>query len=136
MISVDVVCESENLPRIRLLRTHMRQLQIVLNICEEVPPVHTERIIYVPRRRDSAFSHTPSSPNYERIALYLDERTEPIDAEMKVNLATWPGRSSDKPNMKYFKLHENHQPKHYSCSRLFFLLATIGCYLTNSKTFL
>jgi hypothetical protein len=96
MICVDVVCESENLPRIRLLQAHMRQLQIELNICEETPSVHTERIIYVPRRLKSKFSSTPSSPNYQRIALYLDERTEPIEGEMRVNLATWPGRSSDK----------------------------------------
>ncbi len=95
MNRIDVICESENLPRIRLLASHMQSLQIELVLHDETPPDHSNRIIYVPKSKDSRFKKTPKSPNFERIALYLDANSEAIDAEMAVELVTWPGRSSD-----------------------------------------
>ena len=95
MNTVDVICEPDNLPRIKLLQSHMRKLQIELVLHEDIPTSHSDRLIYVPKRKDSLFQQTPKSADFERIALYLDENTEPIDAEMAVELATWPGRSSD-----------------------------------------
>ncbi len=95
MNTVDVICEPDNLPRIKLLQSHMRKLQIELVLHEEIPATHSDRLIYVPKRKNSLFQQTPKSADFERIALYLDENTEPIDAEMAVELAKWPGRSSD-----------------------------------------
>lgn len=95
MNTVDVICEAENLPRIRLLQSHMQSLKLDLQIHDELPETHSPRIIYVPRRQNSKFQSTPAGADFERIALYLDENTQPIDADLAVQLYTWPARSAD-----------------------------------------
>lgn len=96
MKNVDVVCEAEHLPRIRLLQTHMRALNVELQIHEDVPETYSDRLLIVPRKRNSRFAALDVPHDCERIALFLDEQTEPIKAEMQVSLHSWPARSSDR----------------------------------------
>ena len=96
MINVDVVCEAEHLPRLKLLQTHMRSLNVELQIHETVPETCSDRLLIVPRQRNSKLTSLDVADNCERIALLLDEQTEPIEADMQVTLHSWPARSSDR----------------------------------------
>lgn len=96
MINVDVVCEAEHLPRIKLLQTHMRSLNVELQILESVPETCSDRLLIVPRKRNSELAALDVPEDCERIALLLDEQTEPIEADMQVTLHSWPARSSDR----------------------------------------
>jgi hypothetical protein len=95
MITVDVVCEAEHLPRLKLLQTHMRSLNVELQIHETVPEPCSERLIIVPRQRNSKLKSVQVEQRCERIALLLDKQTEAIEADMQVTLHSWPARSSD-----------------------------------------
>lgn len=95
MITVDVVCEAEHLPRLKLLQTHMRSLNVALQIHETVPEPCSERLIIVPRQRNSKLKSLQVDQACERIALFLDKQTEAIEADMQVSLHSWPARSSD-----------------------------------------
>ncbi|MEE4280337.1 MAG: hypothetical protein V2I41_00230 [Pseudomonadales bacterium] len=96
MINVDVVCEAEHLPRLKLLQTHMRSLNVELQIHETVPETCSNRLLIVPRQRNSKLTSLDVPDDCERIALFLDEQTEPIEADMQVTLHSWPARSSDR----------------------------------------
>ena len=96
MIHVDVVCEAEHLPRLKLLQTHMRSLNVELQIHETVPETCSNRLLIVPRQRNSKLTSLDVPDDCERIALFLDEQTEPIEADMQVTLHSWPARSSDR----------------------------------------
>ena len=73
----------------------MRSLNVELQIHEAVPEKCSDRLIIVPRRRHSKLASLDVADNCERIALLLDEQTEPIEADMQVTLHSWPARSSD-----------------------------------------
>jgi hypothetical protein len=96
MINVDVVCEAEHLPRLKLLQTHMRSLNVELQIHETVPETCSDRLLIVPRQSNSKLTSLDLPDDCERIALFLDEQTEPIEADMQVTLHSWPARSSDR----------------------------------------
>ncbi len=96
MIKVDVVCEAEHLPRLKLLQTHMLSLNVELQIHEDMPEVCSDRLLIVPKKRNSKLAALEVPDNCERIALFLDEQTEPIEADMQVILHSWPARSSDR----------------------------------------
>ena len=105
MVTVDVIVDPENLPRIRLLQAHMRDLQVHLKLHEAMPAEHSARLIYVPRKTDSRLNQLPAT-QAERIALYLDEGAEQIDADLAVQLYSWPARSSD-PHVRTLAQHLN-----------------------------
>lgn len=103
MVTVDVIVDPENLPRIRLLQAHMSDLQVDLKLHETLPDQHSARLIYVPRKTDSQLKQLLAA-DAERIALYLDEGAEQIDADMAVQLYSWPARSSD-PHVRTLARH-------------------------------
>jgi len=96
MIKVDVVCEAEHLPRLKLLQTHMLSLNVALQIHEDVPEICSDRLLIVPKKRNSELAALEVPYGCERIALFLDEQSEPIEADMQVTLHSWPARSSDR----------------------------------------
>jgi hypothetical protein len=96
MIKVDVVCEAEHLPRLKLLQTHMLGLNVELQIHEDVPEICSDRLLIVPKKRNSRLAKLTVPDDCERIALFLDEQSEPIEADMQVTLHSWPARSSDR----------------------------------------
>jgi hypothetical protein len=74
----------------------MRSLNVELQIFEAVPETCSKRLLIVPRKRNSKLAALDVPDDCERIALFLDEQTEPIEADMQVSLHSWPARSSDR----------------------------------------
>ncbi|XOV84642.1 MAG: hypothetical protein ACFHXK_05880 [bacterium] len=74
----------------------MRSLNVELQIHDAVPEPCSDRLLIVPRKRNSRLADLEVAGSCERIALLLDEQTEPIAADMQVTLHSWPARSSDR----------------------------------------
>ncbi len=94
MTDITVMCEPEHLPRVRLLQSHLEALGITLNLVDEAEP-GCERVLLVPRSKNSRLAETADSGSIERIVLYLDEDPEPIAADETFAIPAWPARSSD-----------------------------------------
>lgn len=98
MLSVDVVYESEILPRLVLLKQHMQTLQIELVLHERLPATHSPRVVYAPRATNSQL-HDAVDNDGESIGLYFfntpANKNSPLPTDLTVSLPTWPARSSD-----------------------------------------
>ena len=95
MVQVDLLVESDEMPRVRLLQDHMRKLNVDLILHEAEPDKPTPRRVFVPKAIGSAFTELRKKPGVEYIALHLDERSHNIPADFSVRIPSWPGRSSD-----------------------------------------
>ena len=95
MVQVDLLVESDEMPRVRLLQDHMRKLDVDLVLHEAEPDKPTPRRVIVPKAIGSAFAELRKKPGVEYIALHLDERSHNIPANFSVRIPSWPGRSSD-----------------------------------------
>lgn len=95
MVRVDLIVESDEMPRVRLLQDHMRNLDVDLVLCEEEPDRPAPRRVIIPKASGSAFAELQKIPGVEYIALHLDERSRDIPADFGVRIPSWPGRSSD-----------------------------------------
>lgn len=95
MVQVDLLVESDEMPRVRLLQDHMRKLGVDLVLHEEEPDRPAPRRVIVPKAFGSVFAELHKKPGVEYIALHLDERSQNIPADFSVRIPSWPGRSSD-----------------------------------------
>ena len=94
MIAIPVLCEAENLPRVRLLKSHMERLGINLQLVDTIDP-QADRVLLVPRRTHSRLTAVAAAPGTDAIVLYLDHDAESIEGNLEFHIPAWPARSSD-----------------------------------------
>ena len=93
MIDIPVLCDAEQLPRVRLLMTHMQSLGINLKLVEKADP-QAACVLLIPRAKQTRLS-VAASDDTTLIILYLDHDPEHIGGDLDFHIPAWPARSSD-----------------------------------------
>lgn len=96
MLRVDLLCDGETEPRMRLLAKHVQMFDIDLKLHETLPKNPTERVIVAVGRH----AWQVDLPDDRKlVTLHLDERFRDADlaskADYRLSIPAWPARSSD-----------------------------------------
>ena len=105
MLSVDLVCDSELLPRLQLLARHMESFDVKLRLHSNLhsdPPTHPLEVVILAPVKGKVIDSDHSEENV--IGLYLEPQQTEIEASYHVHIPTWPARSSD-PDVEALAKH-------------------------------
>lgn len=92
MLHVDLLCDRELMPRLRLLEQYMETLDVRLHLHTEIPKPKPAVLIFAPAQTGATAYENDQA--VELIGLYLEVQPE-IEADYQVHIPSWPARSSD-----------------------------------------
>lgn len=95
MLHIDLVCDAELRPRLRLLQQHMQTLGVKLHLHTEIPVDLPPVLIVAPVPDSSLKLNTLEDAEAEIVALYLERQLPACAAAYEVHIPSWPARSSD-----------------------------------------
>lgn len=95
MLHIDLVCDAELRPRLRLLQQHMQTLGVDLHLHTEIPEDLPPVLIVAPVPDSSLKLNTLEDAEAEIVALYLERQLPACTAAYEVHIPSWPARSSD-----------------------------------------
>ena len=101
MPNIDLICELEPSPKIRLFIEHMATLGIEFTLHDDVPNKPSSPFVLAPRPNNSKWrfsvADTPTLSNHQdAVAVYFDKNPQQIATQHHCGLEKWPARSTDR----------------------------------------
>jgi hypothetical protein len=105
MLTVDLICDSELLPRVQLLPRHMELLDVKRRLHADLysdPPTGAFEVVILAPTKNKVIDSDQPVENI--VGLYLESQQTEIEASYHVHIPTWLVRSSD-PDVEALAKH-------------------------------